>query len=180
MNTLRIGGICLQASPYFQKITGIPHPHFTKKEKTIWHALKERHGKVCTVHMLAEELYPGKLGRHLPGQKVVDVMISKIRKKLRTFGLPDPIQTIWGRGYRLGEPEQPVLSEHISAELQSINRWTPKTKEYVLSLITDLKSQRAILAYFTDLSAEELYEWRRLYQNGGSRALRTTCAWLNT
>lgn len=37
-------------------------------------------------------------------QKIVDVFICKIRKKLKPFGVR--IETVWGRGYRLGPAER--------------------------------------------------------------------------
>jgi DNA-binding winged helix-turn-helix (wHTH) protein len=179
MNTVTTGGTCFQVSINFQEIKGIPRPHFTGKEKAILQALKLRRGKVCTLQMFAAEMYPGKIGRNLPGQKIMDVMINRIRKKLCKFESPDSIDTVWGRGFRLGKPEPSVLSKYIPAELQSVDRWTPQRKEEVLLLIKKLKSPKAVFDFFTDLSQEELTEWRELYKESDRSSLRATRAWRN-
>lgn len=179
MNRITTGGICFQVGVNLQEIKGIPRPHFTKKQKSMLQALEARRGKVCTLQMLAAELYPGKVECNLPGQKIIDVMISKIRKKLREVESSVTIDTVWGRGFRLGQPEPSVLSKYIPAELQSVARWTPQRKEDVLLLVENLESQKAVFDFFTDLSREELSEWRELYKENGRSSLRSTRAWLS-
>jgi two-component system cell cycle response regulator CtrA len=42
-----------------------------------------------------------------PELKIIDVFICKLRKKLvPACGGTDYIETMWGRGYMLGDPEQ--------------------------------------------------------------------------
>lgn len=45
--------------------------------------------------------------------KMVDVMICKLRKKLRDGGFPDCIQTSWGKGYYI----EPPIKEQIFAKI---------------------------------------------------------------
>jgi two-component system cell cycle response regulator CtrA len=42
-----------------------------------------------------------------PAGKILDVMVCKLRKKLRDAGAPDCIVTEWGSGYRLTAPAAP-------------------------------------------------------------------------
>ena len=151
----------------------------TKTEARILRTIFERPGTVCTPRMIAAGIYPGKNAHNLPEQKIIDVYICGIRKKLRTSELPDPITNVWGRGYRFGEAKPAIVSDLIPPELRKPARWYTQRKEEVLSRITDLASQRAMFDFFTDLSEEELHEWWCLYQENGGMSLRSTRAWLN-
>jgi two-component system cell cycle response regulator CtrA len=53
--------------------------------------------------MILNHLYDGK---NEPRLKIIDVFICKLRKKLsQATGGEQYIDTIWGRGYRLRDPE---------------------------------------------------------------------------
>ena len=52
-------------------------------------------------------------GMDEPDQKIIDVFICKLRKKLmQASGGKDYIETIWGRGYVLRDP-QPVRARSL-------------------------------------------------------------------
>jgi two-component system cell cycle response regulator CtrA len=54
--------------------------------------------------MFLSQLYGG---RDEPEIKIIDVFMSKMRKKLAiASGGRDYIETVWGRGYRLREPQE--------------------------------------------------------------------------
>jgi two-component system cell cycle response regulator CtrA len=71
--------------------------------------LSLRRGRTLTKEMFLDHLYGG---MDEPEQKIVDVFICKLRKKIaRVTGEADiPIQTVWGQGYTLREP-MPGLAE---------------------------------------------------------------------
>jgi two-component system cell cycle response regulator CtrA len=59
-----------------------------------------RKTQVLSKEALLDNLYAG---QEEPHAKIIDVMVCKIRKKLRDFGIIDPFITQWGIGYRLNE-----------------------------------------------------------------------------
>ena len=74
----------------------------TTKEYEVLELLATRLGSPTTKEMFLSHLYGG---IDEPGQKIIDVYICKLRKKLmEASGGKDYIQTIWGRGYILREP----------------------------------------------------------------------------
>jgi two-component system cell cycle response regulator CtrA len=77
--------------------------HLTAKEYDILELLSLRKGMTVTKGMFLNHLYGGKNEPHL---KIIDVFICKLRKKLsQATGGEQYIDTIWGRGYRLRDPE---------------------------------------------------------------------------
>lgn len=63
--------------------------------------LSLRKGKTLMKEMFLNHLYGG---TNEPGQKIIDVFICKLRKKLaKASGGRDYIETVWGRGYVLRE-----------------------------------------------------------------------------
>jgi len=75
----------------------------TTKEYQILELLAMRQGTPITKDMFLSHLYAG---MDEPDQKIIDVFICKLRKKLtEASGGRDYIQTIWGRGYVLRDPE---------------------------------------------------------------------------
>ncbi len=184
MTTASFGGVRFEVSSDFDAtLTIFGHsqatPRLARTERKILRLLMEYRGKVCTPRMFANELYPGKSATNLPDQKTIDVMVCHLRKKLCKCGLPDPIFTVWGRGYRFGEPVSAVPSHFIPTELQRPFRWIPRRKVEVLQLISNLEAQRAVMDFFSDLSLAELGEWRNSHCENGIPELRTTRAWLN-
>jgi two-component system cell cycle response regulator CtrA len=77
----------------------------TTKEYMILELLAQRQGSAITKEMLLNHLYGG---MDEPGQKIIDVFICKLRQKLAdSSGGKNYIETIWGRGYVLRDP-QPI------------------------------------------------------------------------
>jgi two-component system cell cycle response regulator CtrA len=76
--------------------------HLTGKEYQILELLSLRKGVTLMKEMFLNHLYGG---MDEPEQKIIDVFICKLRKKLaNASGGKDYIETIWGRGYVLREP----------------------------------------------------------------------------
>ena len=78
--------------------------HLTGKEYGILELLSLRKGTTLTKEMFLNHLYGG---MDEPELKIIDVFICKLRKKLAaaTDG-KNYIETVWGRGYVLREPEE--------------------------------------------------------------------------
>ena len=75
----------------------------TTKEYRMLELLAMRQGTPITREMFLSGLYGG---MDEPDQKIIDVFICKLRKKLmQASGGRDYIETIWGRGYVLRDPE---------------------------------------------------------------------------
>ncbi|MDA8747312.1 response regulator transcription factor [Litoreibacter sp.] len=79
--------------------------HLTGKEYQMLELLSLRKGTTLTKEMFLNHLYGG---MDEPELKIIDVFICKLRKKLATAtGGESHIETVWGRGYVLRDP-QPV------------------------------------------------------------------------
>ena len=80
------------------------HPvHLTGKEYGILELLSLRKGTTLTKEMFLNHLYGG---MDEPELKIIDVFICKLRKKLTASTQGDNyIETVWGRGYALRDPD---------------------------------------------------------------------------
>jgi len=77
--------------------------HLTGKEYQMLELLSLRKGTTLTKEMFLNHLYGG---RDEPELKIIDVFICKLRKKLSgATGGENYIETVWGRGYVLRDPE---------------------------------------------------------------------------
>ncbi|WP_323772209.1 response regulator transcription factor CtrA [Antarctobacter sp.] len=82
--------------------------NLTGKEYQIFELLSLRKGTTLTKEMFLNHLYNG---MDEPELKIIDVFICKLRKKLSdATGGEKSIETVWGRGYRLNDPE-PLMIE---------------------------------------------------------------------
>jgi two-component system cell cycle response regulator CtrA len=80
------------------------HPlHLTGKEYGILELLSLRKGTTLTKEMFLNHLYGG---MDEPELKIIDVFVCKLRKKLATASAGENyIETVWGRGYVLRDPQ---------------------------------------------------------------------------
>ncbi len=77
--------------------------HLTSKEYGIIELLSLRKGSTLTKEMFLNHLYGGV---DEPELKIIDVFVCKLRKKLTiAAGGENYIETVWGRGYVLKEPD---------------------------------------------------------------------------
>ncbi|MBL4719853.1 MAG: response regulator transcription factor [Alphaproteobacteria bacterium] len=77
--------------------------HLTGKEYSILELLAVRKGTTLTKEMFLNHLYNG---MDEPELKIIDVFVCKLRKKLSAATGGDTyIETVWGRGYVLRDPE---------------------------------------------------------------------------
>lgn len=83
--------------------------HVTGKEYAMLELLSLRKGTTLTKEMFLNHLYGG---MDEPEQKIIDVFICKLRRKLsNATGGDNYIETVWGRGYVLRDPvgEEPSV-----------------------------------------------------------------------
>jgi two-component system cell cycle response regulator CtrA len=83
--------------------------HLTGKEYQMLELLSLRKGTTLTKEMFLNHLYGG---MDEPELKIIDVFICKLRKKLSvaTEG-KNYIETVWGRGYVLREPDETEMAK---------------------------------------------------------------------
>ncbi|MGV6847777.1 MAG: response regulator transcription factor CtrA [Marinibacterium sp.] len=82
--------------------------HLTGKEYQMLELLSLRKGTTLTKEMFLNHLYGG---MDEPELKIIDVFICKLRKKLsRATDGENYIETVWGRGYVLRDPQQDPMN----------------------------------------------------------------------
>ncbi len=83
--------------------------HLTGKEYQMLELLSLRKGTTLTKEMFLNHLYGG---MDEPELKIIDVFICKLRKKLsNATGGENYIETVWGRGYVLRDPQSGSVDE---------------------------------------------------------------------
>ncbi|NOE32812.1 MULTISPECIES: response regulator transcription factor CtrA [unclassified Ruegeria] len=83
--------------------------HLTGKEYQMLELLSLRKGTTLTKEMFLNHLYGG---MDEPELKIIDVFICKLRKKLsNATGGENYVETVWGRGYVLRDPQSNTLDE---------------------------------------------------------------------
>ena len=87
--------------------------HLTGKEYGILELLSLRKGTTLTKEMFLNHLYGG---MDEPELKIIDVFICKLRKKLSTATEGESyIETVWGRGYVMRDPDAAPSSKQADA-----------------------------------------------------------------
>ncbi|MQY41351.1 response regulator [Epibacterium sp. SM1969] len=82
--------------------------HLTGKEYQMLELLSLRKGTTLTKEMFLNHLYGG---MDEPELKIIDVFICKLRKKLsNATGGDNYIETVWGRGYVLRDPQEDQMA----------------------------------------------------------------------
>jgi len=109
---IRTGKLTVNLDAHTVEVEGQPI-HLTGKEYGILELLSLRKGTTLTKEMFLNHLYGG---MDEPELKIIDVFICKLRKKLTnaTDG-ENYIETIWGRGYVLRDPDGVNEAEKASA-----------------------------------------------------------------
>lgn len=99
---IRTGKVSVNLDAKTVEVTGKP-VHLTGKEYQMLELLSLRKGTTLTKEMFLNHLYGG---MDEPELKIIDVFICKLRKKLSVAtGDDNYIETVWGRGYVLRDPE---------------------------------------------------------------------------
>ncbi|RYH10333.1 response regulator transcription factor CtrA [Tropicimonas sp. IMCC6043] len=86
--------------------------HLTGKEYQMLELLSLRKGTTLTKEMFLNHLYGG---MDEPELKIIDVFICKLRKKLsQATGGENYIETVWGRGYVLRDPDAEGMDRRVA------------------------------------------------------------------
>lgn len=102
-NTIEMGRLVVNLDSRTVDIDG-KMVHLTGKEYGILELLALRKGSTLTKEAFLNHLYNG---MDEPEIKIIDVFICKLRKKLEVAsGGVNYIETVWGRGYVLRNPEE--------------------------------------------------------------------------
>jgi two-component system cell cycle response regulator CtrA len=101
-SVIRTGKLAINLDAKTVEVDGA-RVHLTGKEYAMLELLSLRKGTTLTKEMFLNHLYGG---MDEPELKIIDVFICKLRKKLtRACGGANYIETVWGRGYVLRDPE---------------------------------------------------------------------------
>ena len=101
-SVINTGKISLNLDAKTVEVSGKP-VHLTGKEYQMLELLSLRKGTTLTKEMFLNHLYGG---MDEPELKIIDVFICKLRKKLsEATGDENYIETVWGRGYVLRDPQ---------------------------------------------------------------------------
>jgi two-component system cell cycle response regulator CtrA len=125
-SVIRIGRLAVDLSAKTVEVDGKPL-NATAKEYGILELLALRRGMTLTKENFLDHLYGG---MDEPEQKIIDVFICKLRKKIAALsGDENAIRTIWGRGYVLDDGEgapaglaedaAPFLGESATAPVEA-------------------------------------------------------------
>ncbi len=111
-SVIRTGAVAVNLDAKSVEVEGKP-VHLTGKEYQMLELLSLRKGTTLTKEMFLNHLYGG---MDEPELKIIDVFICKLRKKLSTAtGGDNHIETVWGRGYVLRDPEETKDKRLVSA-----------------------------------------------------------------
>jgi len=115
-SVLRFDRVCVNLDNRSVEVDG-KVVHLTSKEYAILELLAMRKGSVLTKEMFLNHLYSG---MDEPEQKIIDVFVCKLRRKLyEASGGKNYVETVWGRGYMLRDygdevPESKVVRDVFS------------------------------------------------------------------
>jgi two-component system cell cycle response regulator CtrA len=99
---VQVGRLTVNLNARVAEVEGQPL-HLTGKEYGILELLALRKGTTLTKEQFLNHLYGG---MYEPELKIIDVFICKLRKKLaQATGGESYIETVWGRGYVLRDPQ---------------------------------------------------------------------------
>lgn len=105
-STLSVGPVTLNITLREVCVKGLDLP-VTNTEYTILELLMLRNKSIVTKGHIIEHLYHGK---DEPDSKSIDVILSKLRKKLSAAGAPNFIRTVWGAGLTVRDSQRQALS----------------------------------------------------------------------
>ena len=105
-SVIKTGDVVVNLDAKTVEVTG-QRVHLTGKEYQMLELLSLRKGTTLTKEMFLNHLYGG---MDEPELKIIDVFICKLRKKLAAAtGGEHYIETVWGRGYVLRDPQDPGM-----------------------------------------------------------------------
>lgn len=109
---VKVGDITIELET--KRVTVADHEMvLTRREYQILELLVMRKGGTVTKEAFLNHLYGG---QDEPGQKIIDVYVCKLRKKIAALTRAgEYIETVWGRGYTLHEPAMAPSRQELSS-----------------------------------------------------------------
>ena len=107
-SVLRLGPVELSLDRHEVRVNG-QKLSVSRREFGVLELLFLKQGVILNKNAFLNHLYTG---MEEPEMKTIDVIICRLRKKLAIAGVPNLIDTVWGCGYILREPQ--VVSETVS------------------------------------------------------------------
>ena len=115
-SAIRTGNLVVKVGSSVAEIDGQP-VRLTPKEYAILELLCLRKGSVLSKEIFLNHLYGG---MDEPDERIIDVFIAKLRKKLAAAsGGENYIRTVWGRGYELRDPPEAAAGDDGSEPSQN-------------------------------------------------------------
>ena len=106
---IRVGKVSLDMETRTVEINGTPLS-LTSKEYGILELLMLRKGTPIKKETFISHLYGG---IDEPEIKIIDVFVCKLRKKIQDISGANYIETLWGRGYAIKDPDaEPISSDN--------------------------------------------------------------------
>jgi two-component system cell cycle response regulator CtrA len=106
-SSLRFGNVEINMNSRDVRVNGTRLP-LSRREYSVLELLFLRQGMILTKGTFLNHLY---CGSEEPEMKTIDVIVCRLRKKLAAAGVATLIDTVWGSGYILREPQAaPVLA----------------------------------------------------------------------
>jgi two-component system cell cycle response regulator CtrA len=119
-SSLRFGNVEINMNSRDVRVDG-NRLSLSRREYSVLELLFLRQGMILTKGTFLNHLY---CGTEEPEMKTIDVIVCRLRKKLAAAGVPTLIDTVWGSGYILREPQaapvmaprsEPAWAEHALA-----------------------------------------------------------------
>ncbi|MBN8908674.1 MAG: winged helix-turn-helix transcriptional regulator [Alphaproteobacteria bacterium] len=73
----------------------------TPTEQSLLTRMMRSEGQVVSRAQLYHTLYGGRIDSDCPGDKIIDVLVCKLRGKMAEIGATGVIETAWGHGWRV-------------------------------------------------------------------------------
>jgi two-component system cell cycle response regulator CtrA len=112
---LKVGDISLNMNDRTVEAAGKP-VNLTSKEYSILELLMLRKGTPIKKESFLSHLYGG---IDEPEVKIIDVFICKLRKKIQDVSGKNYIETLWGRGYVIKNPDEESEKEALVSSLNA-------------------------------------------------------------
>lgn len=108
-SVLRLGPVELSLDRHEVRVNGVKLP-VSRREFGVLELLFLKQGVILNKNAFLNHLYTG---TEEPEMKTIDVIICRLRKKLAVAGVPTLIDTVWGCGYILRDPDMPVHDTQV-------------------------------------------------------------------
>ncbi|AIF80876.1 Two component transcriptional regulator, winged helix family / cell cycle transcriptional regulator CtrA [endosymbiont of Acanthamoeba sp. UWC8] len=117
-SVIKIDNLVINLNTHTTTIDNKP-VHLTSKEQSVLELMALKKGAVISKENFLSHLYNG---MDEPELKIIDVFVCKMRKKLYDIsGGINYIETIWGRGYALKDPDEIPESQRIIGDGRLFN-----------------------------------------------------------